>query len=377
MKTIERLLSLALILILALTALPALAEADESRTLYPIPFGEELPGWSSWQPVLELDGIREYTLTGALDAVKADAADVSLYCNTLLAGMGLELVSCELVAGEMLSEGKVLVAEAFGRAVGDRITLKSDAGSLEAEVCGIYAPDPEVYENPETLTNTVLIAEEDFLRLLGPDQPDSVFIDAIVLTDEARPEDFIAAANALLADADIRVLSAEERDALYGDVPESAEIGGLLVSAFSGTDLYGEPLPDEVLAPGGVTMVNVWATFCNPCIAEMPGLKALSDEYAAAGAPFRIVGVCMDVTDGRGVLDEGLVDTGKLIVDQTGADYLHIIPDAQMYAELMAQISAYPTTFFLDDAGEVLAVYVGSRSEDDWRGIITGLLAQY
>ena len=39
-----------------------------------------------------------------------------------------------------------------------------------------------------------------------------------------------------------------------------------------------------------------------------------------------------------------------------------------------ARVTAYPTTFFLNDADEVLGVYTGAREEDAWRAIIDSYL---
>lgn len=54
------------------------------------------------------------------------------------------------------------------------------------------------------------------------------------------------------------------------------------------------PFTEKTLADyaGNVVIVNIWATWCAPCIVEMPSLEALHRRYAKDG--LRIVGVSVD-----------------------------------------------------------------------------------
>ena len=51
---------------------------------------------------------------------------------------------------------------------------------------------------------------------------------------------------------------------------DTAQAG--VLSAFSTTDLEGNAVDQSMLADYDLTMVNVWATYCGPCISEMPDL---------------------------------------------------------------------------------------------------------
>ena len=42
--------------------------------------------------------------------------------------------------------------------------------------------------------------------------------------------------------------------------------------SFSSTDLNNHEITDEIFSAVDVTVVNVWATYCSPCIREMPDL---------------------------------------------------------------------------------------------------------
>lgn len=160
--------------------------------------------------------------------------------------------------------------------------------------------------------------------------------------------------------------------ALAGCSSSGSSVKGVL-SNFAATDLDGNAVDQSVFAGSKLTMVNVWATYCTPCLAEMPDLALLADELSAEGV--QIMGLVSDVVGTDWSVSESGVALAKDIVAQTGADYLHIVPGESLY-DLLNQITAVPTTFFVDANGvQVGNVYVGSRSYDDWKQIITDTLA--
>lgn len=129
----------------------------------------------------------------------------------------------------------------------------------------------------------------------------------------------------------------------------------------------------DILAGKKLTMVNVWATYCNPCIAEMPELAQLHADYADKG--FQIVGVISDVGVTEAYSGETL-EYALAIIEQTGADYLHLIPSRGMMLGCLNDITAVPTTYFIDENGnQVGTEYVGGRDYAGWAAIVDELLA--
>ena len=155
--------------------------------------------------------------------------------------------------------------------------------------------------------------------------------------------------------------------------PDEERTSGVM-SEFTTQDLDGNAVTAQDAFSGyALTMVNVWGTFCGPCIREMPDLGELSDEYADRGV--RIVGIVCDATGYGGVIDEDAMQAARDIVQETGADYLHLIPSPSL-DHLLAQISAVPTTFFVDENGcQVGKAYAGSRDKEDWAAILEETLA--
>lgn len=147
-----------------------------------------------------------------------------------------------------------------------------------------------------------------------------------------------------------------------------------ILAAFTAVDLDGNSVDQTVLQGPKLTMVNVWATYCGPCISEMPDLGKLAGEYGPAG--LQIIGLVTDVQDARGNTVASQVDLAKDIVAQTGANYLHLIPGTDLMY-LLQQITAVPTTFFVDASGrQVGGTYLGAKSAGDWADIIEKLLEE-
>jgi thiol-disulfide isomerase/thioredoxin len=159
-----------------------------------------------------------------------------------------------------------------------------------------------------------------------------------------------------------------------GCTQSQPEQSGGILSSFTAVDLDGNPVDQSVLQSARLTMINVWATYCGPCISEMPDLGKLAGKYGPSG--LQIIGLVTDVQDAAGHAVASQVELAKDIVAQTGADYLHLIPGTDMIG-LLQQITAVPTTFFVDASGhQVGGTYLGAKSAGDWAEIIENLLEE-
>lgn len=151
-------------------------------------------------------------------------------------------------------------------------------------------------------------------------------------------------------------------DSSSGEETESIYI------TFEGTDLKGNPVTQDIFSQSQLTMVNIWATYCNPCLNEMPGLGELAAEHD--GAEFQLIGIVSDVREGD---DQTLVES---LVQQTGANYTHLLANDSIDQALLSSVSAVPTTFFFDQEGAYLGGVVGSAEKSDWEELIHELLEE-
>ena len=150
-----------------------------------------------------------------------------------------------------------------------------------------------------------------------------------------------------------------------GDSGQSAGI------TFEAQDLEGNTVTEAVFAESELTMVNVWATYCNPCLSEMPELGELAGEYRSD--EFQIIGIVSDVQEES---EAEAVEYAAMLVEQTGAAYPHLLLNESLFRSMLSGVSAVPTTFFVNEKGEVLDTVVGAMDKDSWKEKIDGLLKE-
>ena len=152
-----------------------------------------------------------------------------------------------------------------------------------------------------------------------------------------------------------------------GESSQETDTG--VLAGFTAQDLEGNDVDDSIFDDYDVTMINVWGTFCGPCIQEMPDLGQLAEDYADKGV--QIVGIVSDATDYEGGYLEENVELAKEIVEETGAGYVHLLPSQDVLNRVLTSIQVVPTTFFVDSEGNQLGgIVTGSKSYDDWTAIL-------
>ena len=145
---------------------------------------------------------------------------------------------------------------------------------------------------------------------------------------------------------------------------------------FESVSLDGKKVDHTVFESKKLTMVNIWGTFCGPCINEMPYLEKISKDYEAKG--FQIIGIPCDVTAyPDGTHNNESLTEAKHIISQTGVTYLNILPSVALNEKKLDMVYSVPETVFLDENGNQIGKsYIGSRSYDQWCDIIDGILAE-
>ena len=96
--------------------------------------------------------------------------------------------------------------------------------------------------------------------------------------------------------------------------PAQSEAPALL-GEFTASDLDGNEVDQSIFEGRSLTMINIWATFCTPCLNEMRDLGAIHQEYA--DKDFQVVGIVIDVLNRDGTLDEVQVELANEIVGKT------------------------------------------------------------
>lgn len=144
---------------------------------------------------------------------------------------------------------------------------------------------------------------------------------------------------------------------------------------FSGTDAQGEAFEMKNVE-SKLVMINVWATYCSPCLTEMPDLSALATEYSEAGADFTMIGLCADANNYDGSINEATANIAVQVAEKLELSYPCIVADESILKTQAVKTQYVPTTFFLDAHGVILDTVVGSLSKEAWKEKIDAMLAQ-
>ena len=153
---------------------------------------------------------------------------------------------------------------------------------------------------------------------------------------------------------------------------EETAILGLWDQSILTTDLEGNPVDLADFSAYELVMLNVWGTWCPPCVSELPELEEVSREYEDRGV--LIVGLMQDSVRPDGSLDQALVDTAIEYLKGQGIEYLMLVPDEKLQAQFIDSLQYFPTTFFLNSAGEIVLTEVGAKDKTGWSYVIDGLL---
>lgn len=154
-------------------------------------------------------------------------------------------------------------------------------------------------------------------------------------------------------------------------VSEQEERDSSAVPDFEGNDMEGNAVTSEIFSGSRLTMVNVWATYCSPCLNEMPELGELAREYDKED--FQLIGIVSNVPEGA---DEEKLELVEVLIEQTEADYPHLLLNESLNDGLLSGVSAVPTTFFIGQDGKILDTVVGARDKAAWKEIIDGILEE-
>ncbi len=150
-------------------------------------------------------------------------------------------------------------------------------------------------------------------------------------------------------------------------------IGEGLFSSFSAQDFKGNIVNENILKDKKVVMFNIWATFCSPCIKEMPYIAELNKEYSDKG--FMAIGVPIDVVDKNFANNPEKMAEAEAIIEKTNANYTHLIPSKTLNSTFIKDIQSVPQTVFVNSEGKIIGhIYIGAKEKADWENIIKTLL---
>lgn len=130
---------------------------------------------------------------------------------------------------------------------------------------------------------------------------------------------------------------------------------------FSEVDTQGNTMTNEIFADYDATIINFWNNGCGTCIAEMPELEAYYQQFQQENV--NLIGVASDSGEG-----EEQLKTAQDILKEKGVTYANLSPDPEneFYQDFISQLTGYPTTYIVDDEGNIIgAPIIGNVKEQE------------
>lgn len=125
----------------------------------------------------------------------------------------------------------------------------------------------------------------------------------------------------------------------------TAEIGndvGAMMPEYAAMNLDGTKF-DLAARRHNVVLLNVWATWCGPCVYEIPELQQIHDHYAPRG--FEVIGVSVD--------ESGVESVREFVAAQKKMTY-PIALDAEGKITGLLETSVLPTSVLVDRTGKIV-----------------------
>jgi peroxiredoxin len=159
---------------------------------------------------------------------------------------------------------------------------------------------------------------------------------------------YIAAAVAIIAGVALFIVTMQWRTTAPGGVKGA---DGRIAADFTLEDLSGRSITLASLR-GKVIFLNFWATWCAPCLEEMPSMQALYEQMRS-NPDFVMLAVSQDQRGRQAV---------KPFIDKNGFRFQVLLdPDGQL-AESYG-LRGVPETFIIDRSGRIVAHHAGAF---DW-----------
>ena len=133
--------------------------------------------------------------------------------------------------------------------------------------------------------------------------------------------------------------------------------------SFTTKTLEGKEITSkELFQDNEITVVNVWASWCKPCVRELEELSKLHTRLQKLDCG--VVGV---LYDGDTALEEG-----QAIAEEKGVNYPLVLPCEEMGR--LIELKVFPTTFFIDSEGKPVGEAIAGAKVDEYEKTVQELL---
>ena len=139
--------------------------------------------------------------------------------------------------------------------------------------------------------------------------------------------------------------------------------------SLGGTTVDGKAWSTAADAPGKVVVVNVWGSWCAPCVDETPHLQQVWQSFSTAGKPVAFVGI--DIKESAA--------TAAAFLKANSVTYPSLSDSGsggQPMLALQGKAAATPSTLVLDRQGRIAARVLGATTVSTLTGLVDDVLAE-
>lgn len=101
---------------------------------------------------------------------------------------------------------------------------------------------------------------------------------------------------------------------------------------------------------GKPTLINIWATWCMPCVREMPAFERLKEEYKD-----KVNIVAVDIGEKKEVVEKFMKENNYTF---------DVALDTKGITQQLYDFQGIPFTFLIDEKGNLVNIFRGSRGEE-------------
>lgn len=161
-----------------------------------------------------------------------------------------------------------------------------------------------------------------------------------------------------------------ESSGIENSVEESAapeQDSGSAMPAFTAKDLDGNTVTESIFSDKDLTVVNIWGTFCGPCIREMPELGTWAKDMPDN---VQLIGLVVDIA---GDEDTEHHDLAVSIMQNADADFTQLVAN-QDFADILKDVYGVPTTMFVDKDGNIVGDPIIGANVDGYKEFVEDYL---